>query len=127
MQKPSFQSPGMASKLAPWKARELSCLLESIFVHWRKTIRLPALLKTLTAGLIALSAVSAFADQLADIKKKGEIVFGVLGTDEPNSFVDANTREFIGYEVDLARAIAAKMGVKPVFKQLVWPRHQPEV
>ncbi|NVO05994.1 MAG: transporter substrate-binding domain-containing protein, partial [Rhodoferax sp.] len=89
-------------------------------------MRLPTLLKTLTAGLIALSAVSAFADQLADIKKKGEIVFGVLGTDEPNSFVDANTREFIGYEVDLAKAIAAKIGVKPVFKQLAVAARIPE-
>lgn len=90
-------------------------------------MRLPFVLKTLTAGLIALSAVSAFADQLGDIKKKGEIVFGVLGTDEPNSFVDANTREFIGYEVDLAKAIAARIGVKPVFKQLAVAARIPEL
>jgi len=84
-------------------------------------------LKTLTAALIAVSAVSAFADQLADIKKKGEIVFGVLGTDEPNSFVDPASHEFIGYEVDLAKAIAAKIGVKPVFKQLAVAARIPEL
>jgi polar amino acid transport system substrate-binding protein len=90
-------------------------------------MRIRVLLKALTVGLIALTAVSAFADQLSDIKKKGEIVFGVLGTDEPNSFVDSNTREFIGYEVDLAKAIAAKIGVKPVFKQLAVAARIPEL
>ena len=84
-------------------------------------------LKTLTVALIAVSAVSAFADQLADIKKKGEIVFGVLGTDEPNSFVDPASHEFIGYEVDLAKAIATKLGVKPVFKQLAVAARIPEL
>ena len=44
--------------------------------------------RTLLACAIALSAQlalagGAHADQLADIRKKGEIVFGVLGTDEP--------------------------------------------
>ena len=84
-------------------------------------------LKTLTAALIAVSAMSAFADQLADIKKKGEIVFGVLGTDEPHSFVDPASHEFIGYEVDLAKAIAAKIGVMPVFKQLAVAARIPEL
>ena len=39
---------------------------------------------------------AARADQLDDIKKKGEIVFGALGTDEPNSFVDLKSREIVG-------------------------------
>jgi len=74
-----------------------------------------------------LSTVSARADQLDDIKKKGEIVFGVLGTDEPNSFVDPKTREIVGYEVDIANAIAKKIGVKPVFKQLAVAARIPEL
>jgi polar amino acid transport system substrate-binding protein len=61
------------------------------------------------------------------MKKKGEIVFGVLGTDEPNSFVDPKTREVVGYEVDLAHAIAKKIGVKPVFKQLAVAARIPEL
>lgn len=90
-------------------------------------MRIPFVFKALTAGLIALTALAAHADQLSDIKKKGELVFGVLGTDEPNSFVDPKTREFIGYEVDLARAIAAKIGVKPVFKQVAVAARIPEL
>ena len=85
--------------------------------------------RTLLATLLAATAfVSvAHADQLADIKKKGEIVFGVLGTDEPNSFVDPKTREIVGYEVDIAKAIAQKLGVKPVFKQLAVAARIPEL
>jgi polar amino acid transport system substrate-binding protein len=57
------------------------------------------------------------ADQLADIKQKGEIVIGVRVA-EPNSFVDPKTGEMIGYEVDIAKAVAKAIGVKPVFKPL---------
>ena len=75
----------------------------------------------------SLFAATAQADQFDDIKKKGEIVFGVLGTDEPNSFVDPKTREIVGYEVDIANAIAKKIGVKPVFKQLAVAARIPEL
>ena len=57
------------------------------------------------------------ADQLADIKQKGEIVIGVRVA-APNSFVDAKTGEMVGYEVDIAKAVAKAIGVKPVFKPL---------
>jgi polar amino acid transport system substrate-binding protein len=79
------------------------------------------------AATTTLFASAAHADQLADIKKKGEIVIGVLGTDEPNSFVDPKTRDVIGYEVDLGKAIAKKIGVKPVFKQLAVAARIPEL
>jgi polar amino acid transport system substrate-binding protein len=80
----------------------------------------------IVAGLFAVQA-AARADQLDDIKKKGELVVGVLGTDEPNSFIDPKTREIIGYEVDLARAIAARLGVKLQIKQLAVAARIPEL
>ena len=81
---------------------------------------------SLAAAAFAVSGV-AHADQLADIKKKGELVVGVLGTDEPNSFIDPKTRELVGYDVDLGKAIAKKIGVKPVFKQLAVAARIPEL
>jgi polar amino acid transport system substrate-binding protein len=86
-------------------------------------------LRPLLAALLATTALvsAAHADQLDDIKKKGEIVFGVLGTDEPNSFVDPASRDIVGYEVDIAKAIARKIGVKPVFKQLAVAARIPEL
>jgi polar amino acid transport system substrate-binding protein len=55
------------------------------------------------------------------------VVFGVLGTDEPNSFVDPATRDIVGYEVDIANAIAKKLGVKAVYKQLAVAARIPEL
>jgi polar amino acid transport system substrate-binding protein len=88
-------------------------------------INFRTLLATVLAATTFVSA--AHADQLADIKKKGEIVVGVLGTDEPNSFVDPKTRELVGYEVDLANAIARKIGVKATFKQIAVAARIPEL
>ncbi len=85
----------------------------------------------LVLGALALSATlvagAAQADQLADIRKKGTIVFGVLGTDEPNSFIDPKTRQLVGYEIDIATAVAKKIGVKPVFKQMSVSSRIPEL
>ena len=85
----------------------------------------------LILGSLALSASllagAAQADQLADIKKKGTIVFGVLGTDEPNSFIDPKTRQLVGYEIDIATAVAKKIGVKPEFKQMSVSSRIPEL
>ena len=77
------------------------------------------------AGLFI--APLAQADQVVDIKAKGELVCGVLGTDEPNSFVDPKTRQIIGYEVDLCNAVAKKLGVKPSIKQLAVAARIPEL
>jgi len=87
--------------------------------------RRSATVLAVTAALFAISA--AHADQLDDIKKKGELVVGVLGTDEPNSYIDPKSREIIGYEVDLARAIAQKLGVKLQIKQLAVAARVPEL
>ncbi|HEY8975973.1 MAG TPA: ABC transporter substrate-binding protein [Burkholderiaceae bacterium] len=86
-------------------------------------------LRSLLAAVLAATTLvsAAHADQLADIKKKGEIVVGVLGTDEPNSFVDPKTREIVGYEVDLANAVARKIGVKATFKQIAVAARIPEL
>ncbi len=83
-------------------------------------------LATVVAGAALLSG-AVHADQLDDIKKKGELVVGVLGTDEPNSYIDPKTRELVGYEVDLGRAVAQKLGVKPVFKQITLAARIPEL
>lgn len=73
------------------------------------------------------STTTVHADQLADVRKKGELVCGVLGTDEPNSFIDPKTREIVGYEVDLCRAVAKHMGVKLRIKQLAVAARIPEL
>lgn len=84
---------------------------------------------TLYAALAGLAAAAApaHADQLADIKARGQLVCGVLGTDEPNSFVDPKTREIVGYEVDLCQAVAKHLGVKSSVKQMAVAARIPEL
>ncbi len=72
-------------------------------------------------------ALPARADQLAEIKHKGELVCGVLATDEPMSFVDPQTRTIVGYEVDLCQAVARKIGVTATPKQIAVGARIPEL
>ncbi|THU01988.1 transporter substrate-binding domain-containing protein [Lampropedia puyangensis] len=81
----------------------------------------------LTASVFALAPAISHADKLDDIRQRGELVVGVLGTDEPATFIDPKTRQFIGYEVDLAQAIADKIGVKARFKQVAVAARIPEL
>jgi polar amino acid transport system substrate-binding protein len=84
---------------------------------------------TVLVLLLAFSLTPALAkaDQVADIRKNGELVCGVLGTDEPESFVDPKSRKIIGYDVDLCEAVARKLGVKPQIRQLSVAARIPEL
>lgn len=84
--------------------------------------------KMILFTLLAATSVTALADQLADIKAKGELICGVLGTDEPFSFIqDPAKREIVGYEIDLCHAVARSIGVKPTLKQLAVSARIPEL
>lgn len=76
---------------------------------------------------LVTASLSAHADQLADIKKNGELVCGTLGTSQPFSFQDASTRELVGYDVDVCKLVAAKLGVKVQFKLLSVAARVPEL
>src|SRR5471032_3182616 len=96
------------------------------FSHHRTSMQTRLHLAALVLSSVAFVQV-AQADQLATIKAKGELVCGTLGTDEPNSFIDAKSRQLVGYEVDLCREIAKSLGVKPVIKQLAVAARIPEL
>ena len=82
----------------------------------------------LIAVLAAICAAQfARADELAEVKQKGTLVCGVLGTDEPSSFIDPQTRTLVGYDVDLCRAVARKLGVAPVIRQIAVAARIPEL
>ncbi|ADU98765.1 ABC transporter substrate-binding protein [Alicycliphilus denitrificans] len=77
-------------------------------------------------GFAALST-SAMADQLADIKAKGSLVCGVLGTSKPFSFPNPQTREIQGYDVDFCSAVAKSLGVKLEIKPISVAARIPEL
>lgn len=79
-----------------------------------KTSRIRAMALGTAAALFALAGASAHADQLDSIKAAGVLKCGVGSQYKPFSFVqDPQTRKFVGYDVDICNAIAAKLGVKP--------------
>lgn len=77
-------------------------------------------------ALLAIS-LSAAADQLSDIKQKGTLVCGTLGTAEPFSFPNPSTREVQGYDVDFCKAIAKSLGVKLELKLISVAARIPEL
>ncbi|MGJ7501087.1 ABC transporter substrate-binding protein [Variovorax sp. ZT5P49] len=83
---------------------------------------------TLIAGAcLALLANLACADQLADIKAKGVFTCGTLGTAEPFSFSNTQTREVEGYDVDFCKALAKSLGVKLELKLISVAARIPEL
>ena len=65
----------------------------------------------LTAALIGAST-PVLADRLDDIKKAGVIRVAAFDSNPPFGFLDAKTRQISGLDVDVARGIAKKIGVK---------------
>jgi polar amino acid transport system substrate-binding protein len=76
----------------------------------------------LAAALFALIAVPAHADALADVRARGELTWGGdLQGGAPYVFEDAKSPGGIrGFEVDIARALARRLGVKARFVQNDW-------
>jgi len=59
----------------------------------------------------ALTSAALAADTLEEVKKKGFLTVGVRDASPPFSFLDREKDQLIGLEVDLAEAIAKKLGV----------------
>lgn len=69
--------------------------------------------------LPSLLTVTASADLLDQIQERGTIIIGLEGDWAPWSFVDEND-ELTGFDVEVARAIAAKLGVEVQFIPGEW-------
>jgi len=67
---------------------------------------------------VAFSASVASADVIDDIKKKGEMVVGMEVAYVPYEFFKDG--EVMGYDVDLTRKFAEKLGVKVTFVDTEW-------
>ena len=65
------------------------------------------------------AGAAAEDDQLAQIQKKGEIVVAMEGTWSPWTYHDEKD-ELVGYDVEVAKAIAEKLGVKATFVEGEW-------
>lgn len=82
----------------------------------------------LLASLLALAHVAvAHADALADIKQRGTLICGTLGTAPPFSFQDPKTREIVGYDVDFCKGIANALKVRLQIKLIAVDARVPEL
>jgi cystine transport system substrate-binding protein len=66
------------------------------------------------------SSPSAGAESLASIKKAGVLKVGTEGTYKPFSFHANGTGALTGFDVDVARAVGEKLGVKVDFVETQW-------
>ena len=69
--------------------------------------------------LVLLAAFPAAADSLAAIKQRGVLRIGCEGTYSPFCYQDEQGN-LVGFDVDVAKAVAGKMGLKPEFTPSKW-------
>lgn len=85
-----------------------------------KTMHLPIvrLLGGLALAACALSANAA--DLLETVKARGTLRIAVEGTYPPFNYKDKQSNELTGFDVDVAKLLAAKLGLKPEFTTTEW-------
>jgi cystine transport system substrate-binding protein len=71
------------------------------------------------AGLLAAWPAQA-ADLLDTLKARGTLRVALEGTYPPFNFRDPRTGELAGYDVDVAKLVAARLGLKPEFVTTEW-------
>jgi cystine transport system substrate-binding protein len=80
--------------------------------------------RLLAAGTLLLAAGLALPAQSADlldtVKARGTLRVAFEGTYPPFNFKDQKTGQFAGYDVDVAKVLAAKLGLKPEFVATEW-------
>ncbi|WP_042858284.1 amino acid ABC transporter substrate-binding protein [Dickeya sp. NCPPB 3274] len=76
-------------------------------------------LALLTGALLVTSALAQAQDDLSAIKAAGVIKFGTEGTYAPYTYHDASGK-LVGFDVDVGRAVAEKLGVKAEFVEGRW-------
>ncbi|QOL48324.1 transporter substrate-binding domain-containing protein [Massilia litorea] len=76
----------------------------------------------LGAVVLALGAVlpASAADLLDTVKARGSLRIAMEGTYPPFNFKDGKTGQLAGYDVDVAKAVAARLGLKPEFVTTEW-------
>lgn len=78
-----------------------------------------AVAASLAASLSVVAPAQA-ADLLTEVKARGTLRIAMEGTYPPFNFKDPKTGQLSGYDVEVARLVAGKLGVKPEFVTTEW-------
>lgn len=74
------------------------------------------LVLVLALVLSFMFAATANAGKIEDVKKAGVLVCGVKDSVNLFGFIDADSKELVGFDVDVCKYIASKLGVTTEFK-----------
>ncbi|MGO4382749.1 amino acid ABC transporter substrate-binding protein [Specibacter sp. RAF43] len=93
----------------------------------RRTFGLVGMLAAASIALAACGGSTGTSTSTADgdtslssIKSAGQIVFATEGTYKPFSFHANGAGELTGYDVEVSKAVADKLGVKAKFEETQW-------
>lgn len=67
------------------------------------------------------------ADLMDEVRSRGALRVAVEGTYAPFNFKDPKTGQMTGYDIDVARLVADRLGVRPQFVPLEWSAVLPAV
>ena len=71
-------------------------------------------------GVVGFASLNtASAELLDDVKAAGKLTIGTEGVYAPYTYHD-DSGKLTGFDVEVGRAIAAKLGVEPVFVETSW-------
>jgi len=76
--------------------------------------------KFLVILLFSVFVISSFAGVIDTIKKRGYVVLGTEATYPPFEYVDEQTKQVVGFDIEIGQAIARKLGVKLVVKDIAF-------
>src|SRR4051812_29031936 len=72
------------------------------------------------AWMASQALCAAAADTLATARARGTLRIAMEGTYPPFNFKDPKTGELTGYDVDVAKLLAARLALKPQFVSTEW-------
>ena len=74
----------------------------------------------LALAFLAVQSPAQAADLLQDAKKRGVLRIAMEGTYPPFNYKDPKTGQLTGYDVDVAKLVANKLGLRPEFVATEW-------
>lgn len=87
----------------------------SFLLSRRSAVRLSAIVVALGFSLPSMAA-----DLLDTVKARSSLRIAMEGTYPPFNFKDPKTGQLAGYDVEVAKAVAARLGLKPEFVTTEW-------
>lgn len=67
------------------------------------------------------SAVPSDVPKLEEIREEGVLKVGTTGDYQPVSYLDPNTGEYVGFDIELAEDLAYDLGVELEYVETSWP------